>query len=232
MHLRCVVIDDEPWALELMKKYVSKIPFLKLVDILCDPAKAVDFLQDRQIDLLFIDINIPFSIELLSSLTTKPITIFTTAYKKYALKGFEIGALDYLLKPLDFDRFSTAVSRAVELFKIRQFSQQADQEFLFIRTGNKTIRIRLNEIEFIEGCVNYIRIHLIDDDPILTLTSLREILKKIPTQKFRRIHRSYIVAISQIKELRNKKVLLYYQKELPVSNSHLDFIKELGTDDH
>ncbi|HEX4850236.1 MAG TPA: response regulator, partial [Puia sp.] len=144
MQLKCVVIDNEEGALELMKKYVSKIPFLKLVHILCDPANAVDFLRD--IDLLFIDINIPSSIDLLSSLTTKPLTIFTTAYKKYALQGFEFGAIDYLLKPLDFERFSTAVSRAIELFEIRQYSKQADQQFLFIRSANKTIRIQLNEI--------------------------------------------------------------------------------------
>src|SRR5215467_11903012 len=151
MQLRCVVIDDEPWALELMKKYVGKIPFLKLVHILCDPSNAIDFLRD--IDLLFIDINIPSSIDLLSSLTTKPITIFTTAYKKYAFQGFEIGAIDYLLKPLDFERFNAAVRRALELFEIRQYSKQADQQFLFVRSENKTIRIQLNEIEFIEASV-------------------------------------------------------------------------------
>jgi DNA-binding LytR/AlgR family response regulator len=221
MQLRCVVIDDEPWALELLKKYVGKIPFLKIVHTLCDPSHAIQFLKD--IDLLFIDINIPSSIDLLSSMTIKPITIFTTAYKKYALKGFEIGALDYLLKPLDFERFNAAVRRAIELFEIRQYSKQAERQFLFVRSGNKSVRIQLDEIEFIEACVNYIRIHRIHDDPVLTLTSLREISKKIPAEKFQRIHRSYIVAISQIKELRNRKVLMNSLMELPVSNSHAGF---------
>ncbi len=225
MQLRCVVIDDEPWALELMKKYVGKIPFLKLVHTLCDPSNAINFLKD--IDLLFIDINIPSSIDLLSSMTIKPIMIFITAYKKYALQGFEIGAIDYLLKPLDFERFNTAVRRALELFEIRQYSRQAEEQFLFVRSENKTIRIQLNEIEFIEARVNYIRIHRIHDDPVLTLTSLREISKKIPAQNFQRIHRSYIVAISQIKELRNRKVLMNSMTELPVSHSHAEFVKGL-----
>jgi two-component system, LytTR family, response regulator len=228
MQLRCVVIDDEPWALELMKRYVGKIPFLKLVHILGDPSNAINFLKD--IDLLFIDINIPSSIDLLSSMAIKPITIFITSYKKYALQGFEIGAIDYLLKPLDFERFKTAVRRALELFEIRQYSKQAERQFLFIRSENKTIRIQLDEIEFIEACVNYIRIHRIHDDPVVTRTSLREISKKIPEQKFQRIHRSYIVAISQIKEFRNRKVLMNSLMELPVSNSHTWFAKGLKKD--
>jgi two-component system, LytTR family, response regulator len=228
MQLRCVVIDDEPWALELMKKYVGKIPFLKLVHTLCDPSTAIDFLKD--IDLVFIDINIPSSIDLLSSMTIKPMMIFITAYKKYALRGFEIGAIDYLLKPLDFGRFNTAVRRALELFETRQYSKQAEQQFLFVRSENKTVRIQLNEIEFIEARVNYIMIHRIHDDPVLTPTSLREISKKIPAENFQRIHRSYIVAISQIKELQNKKVLMNSMTELPVSHSYSWFAKGLKKD--
>ena len=225
MQLRCVVIDDEPSALELIKKYVGKIPFLKLVRTLYDPSNAMNFLKD--IDLLFIDINIPSSIELLSSMTIKPILIFITAYKKYALQGFEIGAIDYLLKPLDFERFNASVRRALEFFENREYSKQLDQQFLFVRSGNKTIRIQLNEIEYIEARVNYIRIHRIHDDPVLTPISLREILKKIPAEKFQRIHRSYIVAIPQIKEFGNRKVLMNSLTELPVSNSYGGFVKGL-----
>ena len=225
MQLRCVVIDNEPSALALLKKYVGKIPFLKLVHTLCDPSKAMNFLQD--IDLLFIDINLPSSIELLSSMTVKPMMIFITAYKKYALQGFEIGAIDYLLKPLDFERFNASVRRALEFFEIREYSKQAEQQFLFVRSGSKSIRIQLNEIEYIEASVNYIRIHRVHDDPVLTPTSLREILKKIPAEKFQRIHRSYIAAISQIKEFRIRKVLMNSLTELPVSNSYAGFVKGL-----
>ena len=227
MHLKCVVIDDEPGALELIKKYVSKIPLLKVVKILYDPTEAKDFFKNNQIDLLFIDINIPSGIDFLSSLISKPITIVTTAYKKYALQGFEFGALDYLVKPIAFERFSAAASRAIELYKFMQISKYADKDFLFVRSGYKTIRILLNEIEYIEGSVDYIKIHLINDNPVLSLTSLKAIVEKIPAEKFKRIHRSYIVAISQIKELQNKKVVLYSSKELPISDSYTDFKKEL-----
>jgi DNA-binding LytR/AlgR family response regulator len=225
MQLRCVVIDDEPSALALIKKYVGKIPFLKLVHTLCDPSKAMNFLKD--IDLLFIDINLPSSIELLSSMAIKPMMIFITAYKKYALQGFEVGAIDYLLKPLDFERFNASVRRALEFFEIREYSKQAEQQFLFVRGGNKTIRVQLNEIEYIEARVNHVRIHRIHDEPVLSPTSLREILKKIPADKFQRIHRSYIVAISQIKQFGNKKVLMNSLTELAVSNSYAGFIKGL-----
>ena len=108
-----------------------------------------------------------------------------------------------------------------------QISKYADRDCLFVRSGYKTIRILLNEIEYIEGSVYYIKIHLINDNPVLSLTSLKAIVEKIPAEKFRRIHRSYIVAISQIKELQNKKVVLYSLKELPISDSYADFKKEL-----
>ena len=227
MQLKCIVIDDEPWAFELIKKYVSKIPFLKFVQTLCDTKEANRFLHENQVDLLFIDINIPSAVDLLNSLINKPITIFTTAYKKYALKGFEFGVIDYLLKPLDFERFSKAAARAVELYKFIQYSKHADEDYLFVRSGYKMIKIELNEIEYIEGFVDYIRIHLIKDKPVLTLIPLKSIIEKLPSEKFKRIHRSYIVAISQIKELQNKKVLLFSSKELPISNSYIDFNKEL-----
>jgi DNA-binding LytR/AlgR family response regulator len=156
----------------------------------------------------------------------KPITIFISAYKKYALEGFEFGALDYLLKPLDFERFSIATGRAIELYKYMQSSKYNEEDCLFVRATHKTIRILLNEIEYIEGKVDYISIHLINDKPVLTLMSLKSIIEKLPAEKFRRIHRSYIVAVSQIKELQNKKLVLFSSKELPISSSYVDFNNE------
>jgi two-component system, LytTR family, response regulator len=227
MLLKCMVIDNEPEALERMKRYVGKIPLLKVVKILYDPGEAEDFLKNNEIDLVFIDINLTRGLHFLHSLIIKPITIITTAYKKYALQGFDFGALDYLVKPIEFERFSTAAGRAIELHRVMQGFRYANKDCLFIRSGYKTLRILLNEIEYIEGFVDYIRIHLINSSPVLSLSSLKSILSKIPGDKFRRIHRSYIVAISQIKELGNKKVLLYSLKELPIGESFMDFKKEL-----
>jgi two-component system, LytTR family, response regulator len=227
MQLRCVVIDDEPWAFELIKKYVSLVPFLELVQTLYDPAKAIEFLQNNKADLLFIDINIPEGSSLLASLINKPITIFTTAYKKYALKGFEFGVLDYLLKPLDFERFRKAADRAVEFYKYLQYSKHECEDYLFVRSGYKTIKIHLNEIEYIEGFADYIRINLKNENPVITMMTLKSIIEKLPAQKFKRIHRSYIVALSQIAEIKNKKIILFSKKELPVSRSYKLFSREL-----
>ena len=183
MHLNCVVIDDEPNALALIKKYVSKIPFLNLTQSLSDAGEAKSFLENNPVDLLFADIKMFTGANLLDSLVYKPIIIFISAYKKYALKGFDLGALDYLLKPLDFERFSTAASRAIDLFTSIQSSKQDEENYLFVRSGHKTVRIELNQIEYIEGFVNYIRIHLVNDRPVLSLTTLKSILQKLPPGK-------------------------------------------------
>jgi len=219
MQMKCVAIDNEPWALELIKKYVSKIPFLELLQTSADPVEAIEYLQNNQVDLLFVDVNIPKAIELLGSLINKPITIFVSAYKKYALEGFDFGALDYLLKPVDFERFSVATKRAIELFKYKQYAKHDDEDCLFVRAAHKTIRIQLNEIEYIEAMVDYIRLHLVNEKPILTLMSLKSIMEKLPADKFRRIHRSYVVPVSQIREVQNKKVILFSSIELPVSGN-------------
>jgi DNA-binding LytR/AlgR family response regulator len=228
MHLNCVVIDDEPNALALIKKYVSKIPFLNLTQASCDAEEAKSFLENNSVDLLFADIKMFTSANLLDSLVYKPIIIFISAYKKYALKGFDLGALDYLLKPLDFERFSTAASRAIDLFSSIQSSKQDEENYLFVRSGHKTVRIELNQIEYIEGFVNYIRIHLVNARPILSLTTLKSILQKLPPGKFRRIHRSFIIAIARVKEVQAKRVMMHSSKLLPISNSYADFNKELG----
>ncbi|MFT3681621.1 MAG: LytTR family DNA-binding domain-containing protein [Ferruginibacter sp.] len=226
MQIKCVAIDNEPWALELIKKYVSKVPALSLIKTLYDTGEGSDYLKDHQVDLLFIDINLPSSIDLLRSLKNKPITIFTTAYKKYALKGFELGILDYLLKPVDFDRFSKAVSRAIELHKFRQHFVKNQTDFILVKTGHTMTKIALDDIEYVEGFVDYIKIHTGNDKPVISLMTLKAITEKLPAEKFRRIHRSYIVSIQKIKSIQNKKLLLFSSKELPISESNTAFIKE------
>jgi two-component system, LytTR family, response regulator len=225
MLLKCAIIELE--GLERIKKYVSKIPLLKVVKILFDPWEAENFLKNNEIDLVFIDVNLTSGLHFLHALIIKPIIIVTTAYKKYALQGIDFGVLDYLVKPFEFERFSTAAVRAIELHRFIESSKSAAKDCLFVRSGYKTFRILLNEIEYIEGFVDYIRIHLVNAKPVLTLSSLKSILYKIPNDKFRQIHRSYIVAISQIKELENRKVLLYSLKHLPIGERFMDFKKEL-----
>jgi two-component system, LytTR family, response regulator len=220
MQLKCVAIDSESWAVELIKKYISKIPSLQLVRVFLDTITASEFLQANAVDLIFMDISITAGIEWMCSLEQKPMTIFTTSHKKYALLGFELEAVDYLLKPVDFERFSKAVNRAMDLHRFRQYSKNNPAGYLSVRSGYKTVRIDEDEIEFIEGNVNYIKIHISNSPPVLSLMTLKEILVKLPSDKFKRIHRSYIVPVSKIKFLQNKKVLLFSSTELPIGDSY------------
>jgi two-component system, LytTR family, response regulator len=232
MLLKCVVIDAELEARSLIKNCLSKIPFLKVVKVSRDPIEARDFIFDNQIDLIFVEVDIPKNLDFLTSLIKRPITIITTAYEKYAMKAFEFGVLDYLLKPIKFEKFSCAVTRAIELYRFREMVKNTHVDYLFVRSGYKTLKVDLDDIEYIEGFADYVRIHLIKEKPILSLISLKSIIEKIPVEKFKRIHRSYIVSIPQIKLLQNKKVILYSLKELPISDSYINFKKELDLHFH
>jgi two-component system LytT family response regulator len=228
MQLKCVAIDDEPLALELIKEYVEKFQELKLVQTFDDAISGAEFLRKNDIDLLFIDINMPdvTGTELVRSLEKKPLTIFTTAYKNFAFEGFELEAIDYLLKPIDFERFKKAINRAIEFFQYRQNSKLESQASLFVRSEYRMIKIDLDEIEFIEGLEDYIKIHLVNNKPILTLMTLKAVLEKLPSSKFKRIHRSYIVPVDKVQSILNRKVKLSSGTELPVSNNYLGFIEE------
>jgi two-component system LytT family response regulator len=227
--LTCIAIDDEPLALNLIEGYVSKLPALKLLKTFEDALYASEFLQNNQVDLLFVDINMPDinGIELVRSLTVKPMVIFTTAYKNFAFEGFELQALDYLLKPIDFTRFSKAVEKAVDFYQYKTVAlRQPDAESLYVYSEYRMIKIELNNIEYIESMEDYIKIHLLDQPkPILTLMALKKVLEKLPEDRFKRIHRSYVVALQQIKSIHNKKVQLK-SAELPVSNSYYDLISK------
>ena len=190
MQITCIAIDDEPLALDLIKEYAGNFPELKMVQTFDDAISGAEFLRNNDVDLLFIDINMPdvTGIELVRSLEKKPLTIFTTAYKNFAFEGFELEAIDYLLKPIDFERFKKAVNRAIEFFQYRQGAKQEAQQSLFVRSEYRMIKIDLSEIEYIEGLEDYIRIHLSDKKPVLTLMTLKTVLEKLPAGEFKRIH--------------------------------------------
>jgi two-component system LytT family response regulator len=228
MPLKCVAIDDEPLALELIKEYAGKFSELKMVQTFDDAITGAEFLRTNDIDLLFIDINMPdvTGIDLVKSLEKKPLTIFTTAYKNFAFEGFELEAIDYLLKPIDFERFKKAVNRAIEFFQYKQNAKPEPQESLFVRSEYRMIKIDLDEIEYIEGLEDYIKIHLSNKKPVLTLMTLKTVLEKLPASRFKRIHRSYIVPVNKVQSILNRKVRLSCGAELPVSNNYLGFIEE------
>jgi two-component system LytT family response regulator len=227
MKLKCVGIDDEPLALLVIEKMIQKFPVLNLVATFDDAISGAEFLRQHPVDLLFIDINMPdiTGLELVRSLQEKPMIIFTTAYKNFAIESYELDALDYLLKPIREERFDKAVNKAVEYYSYKQVKNTIDEEVLFVRAEYRLVKINLNDIEYIESMEDYCKIHLVNAKPIMTLMTLKAINEKLPSAKFKRIHRSYIVSLSKIKSVVNRKVKLI-STELPVSTSYLSSLTE------
>lgn len=229
MKIRCIAIDDESPALLLMKEYISRIPFLQLQYTFEDAVKGQALLQQEGTDLLFVDINMPdiSGLELVRSLSQPPMVIFTTAYKNFALDGFELDAVDYLVKPIAFERFEKAVKKAQEFYTYRQRTHPSEiPEALFVYAEYRLVKINLADIEYIESLEDYIRIHTTTGKPLMTLMTLKKVLEKLPADQFRRIHRSYIVAFTKVKSIQGRKLRMQSGKELPVSDSYLSFISD------
>jgi DNA-binding LytR/AlgR family response regulator len=164
-------------------------------------------------------------LDLVRSLADKPMVIFTTAHKKFAIEGFELDAIDYVLKPLAFDRFSRAINKAIEYYDYKKKASPVSAH-LFVYSEYRMLKIELNQVEYIESLEDYIKIHLLNAKPVMTLMTLKGVLEKLPAEQFKRIHRSYIVAGDKVKSVQNRKVQLQSGAELPVSDSYSDFIKE------
>jgi two-component system LytT family response regulator len=226
--LKCVAIDDEPLALRLIARYVQQFPELQLMQTFDDAISGAEYLKQGTTDLLFIDINMPdvTGIELVRSLKEKPIIIFITAYRNFAFEGFELEALDYLLKPIEAKRFAKAVEKAVDYYKYKHAgAKDKGDNNLYVYSEYRMVKINLDDIEYIESMEDYIKIHVHNSKTILTLMPLKKVLEKLPADKFQRIHRSFIVAVGKIKSIRNRKVQLS-AAELPVSESYMDFVRK------
>ena len=226
--LKCIAIDDEPPALILLREYISKTPSLELVQTFEDAITGGEFLRRHPVDLLFIDIDMPdiSGLDLVRSLKERPMIIFTTAHKKYAIEGFELDAVDYLLKPISYERFSKAVSKAVEYSNYKSKKPGDETENLFVYSEYRVLKIPIDQIEYIESLEDYIKIHIVNSKPVLTLMTLKGVLEKLPSSRFSRIHRSYIIANEKVKSIQNRKVMLASSVELPVSESYTSFIAE------
>lgn len=228
MNLRCIAIDDEPLALGIVREYVETTPGLELIQTFDDAISGGEFLRSNPVDLLFVDINMPDinGIDLVRSLADPPMIIFTTAHRKFAFEGFELNAIDYLLKPISRERFSRAVQKAREYHQYRHAPREEQRQYLFVYSEYRMVKIPVETIEYIESLEDYIRIHLAGDKPIMTLMTLKGVLEKLPAGTFRRIHRGYIVAVSQVQSILNRKARLRSGAELPISDSYLDFIED------
>jgi two-component system, LytTR family, response regulator len=225
MEIKTLIIDDEPLALELLKNYISHFPRLQLVAAFNDPIEAIAFIKQNEVDLLFVDINMPdmSGLELVKALPGKLLLIFTTAYKQFALDGFDLDAVDYLLKPVPFERFTRAVNKAISLYDYNQ--EKNGDTALYVRSDYQVVKIELNDIEYIESISDYLKIHLISGEIVMTLMTLKAILGKLPPAQFKRIHRSYVVTLNKVKSFSYRKAILP-SAELPVSEKYQDIVKE------
>ena len=227
----CVAIDDEPLALEVIKIYIAKIPDLHLIGSFSDAAEGLAFLQKNIVTLLFLDINMPNlnGFELYYALQIKPMIIFTTADKRYAVEAFEIDAIDYLLKPFNFIRFETAITKTYNRRQVKE-KEDISTQHLYIHSDYKIVKIAFCEIVYIEASDDYVTIYT-GIQSYLTLLSMKKILGKLPAMDFLRIHRSYIVAKDKISFLQYRKIGLLNNIELPVGDTYRRTISSLKKQD-
>ena len=216
--LQCIIIEDEPLALERTKGYVLKVPFLELSATFDNALEGLDYLQSKPVDLLFLDIKMDelSGIELLESSNINCHVIFTTAYSEYALKGYELNVTDYLLKPFTFQRFLQSVNKARN--SINQKPIKSAQEFIFIKTENRLEKIMLDDIIYIEGMRDYRRIHTMHKK-IMTLQNFKELEQKIPSHLVCRVHKSYMVALNKIESIERSRIKIS-DTYIPISESY------------
>ena len=226
--INCIAIDDEPLALQLVQEYCSKISFLKLDKIFTNTDEAKKYLQENTVDLLFLDIQMPDinGMQFYKNLTQKPPVIFTTAYKDYEAEGFNVDAVDYLLKPFEYDRFLKACYKAKEYIEFLS-SQEIQLNSIFVKVNYEIMKINLKDIDLIEALDDYIKI-FIKPNPVLTLMTLKSIQEKLPTRDFVRVHRSFIVPLAKIEKF-SKTKLRIAGKEIPIGSSYSQVYDQLIT---
>ena len=231
--LKCLVLDDEPLGREIIEEYVNKTPFLELSASFGKPLEALSYLQENKIDILLTDIEMPQlnGLQFIDSLKSKPLIIFITAYRDYAIEGFESGVVDYLVKPVAYNRFIKAIIRAQENLKAKEFVQ-SDNEFeldrIFIKSDNKLVKIFFEDIVYIEALKDYLRIHISEKERYITHSTMKAMEEKLPDYFFR-IQRSYIINTKYIKSFYGNTVKLSIGESLGISTNHkADLFKRLG----
>ena len=228
--ITCIAVDDEPLALRQIVSYIDQTPFLQLKGKFTNALGVSDFLKENPVDLLFLDIHMSDlnGLELAKSLEHPPRIIFTTAYSEYAIEGYKVNAIDYLLKPIEYVDFLLASNKALETIKKeRQFITEVKKkdDFLFIKSGQQHIRINFNDIKYLEAQKEYVSINLVHGEAVKTLVRLKNIEEILPKEYFMRIHRSYIVNLNHIVTVERNRII-YSQKEfIVVSDTYQENFK-------
>ena len=228
--LRCLAIDDEPLALELLEDNISQVPYLKLEGKCSNAFEALKFLQEQTVDLIFLDIQMPglTGLQFIQSLTQRPMVILITAYEKFALEGFNLDVIDYLVKPVPLDRFIKACNKAWELYNLRlkktETSSSIEPEFFFVNVEYSLLKVEFADIQWIEGLKDYIRIHLKNSSkPVITRMSMKAIEEELPSSRFIRVHKSFIVSVSAITSVRKNSIFIGVE-EIPIGDNYKDAV--------
>ncbi|NHF59580.1 response regulator transcription factor [Flavobacteriaceae bacterium TP-CH-4] len=243
--MRCIIVDDEPLALNIMKSYCEDIGYLEVIGTFTNPFDATGLLMEQKVDLVFSDIEMPQinGLEFIKTLDRKPLFVFTTAYQKYALDGFDLNAVDYLVKPIPFERFVKAVNRAKEMYTLKQAAKGPTENitsaggdlpikdgFIFIKSEYGNIKLEFDDIKYIQGLKDYLKIHSKGNSnkPILTLMSFRVMEAKLPSNQFFRVHRSFMVNINYIDAVQRSKIIID-DIRIPIGDSYkANFMKRVG----
>ncbi len=229
--LRCIAIDDEPLALGLVMDYIGKVPFLELVAGCGDAFEAARVLQEKEVDLMFMDIQMPglTGLQFIQSMPKRPMVILITAYKKFAPEGFDLDVVDYLVKPVGIDRFLKACYKAQELHQLRTNAGPtvSSADFFFVNVDYSLIKVLFADIIWIEGSGDYVKIHLKSSPrPLLVRSSTRTMETELPKDKFIRIHKSYILSVDSITAVRKNSVFIG-ELELPVGETYRGVLRQL-----
>jgi DNA-binding LytR/AlgR family response regulator len=220
--IRCIAVDDEPPALDVLQKHISAVHTLELIGLCNNAVETLELMKDHTVDLMFLDIQMPqiLGTDFIAALKNPPRVIFTTAYRKFAVEGFELNAVDYLLKPISFERFLKAVSKVMDIAPAMtaQTPENVSDQYLYFRADRKMVKVMLDEILYIESLKDYVKI-VTQSKTVITKHSISSLEEMLPKTGFARIHRSFIVALNKI-ESYNHEVIVVAKQELPISRMY------------
>ena len=237
MTIRCLAIDDEPLALQQIAAYINKVPFLELAAQCQSALEARQFLSDERVDAIFCDINMPDlnGMDFIKSLAAPPLVVFTTAYSEYAIEGFKVNAVDYLLKPFGLNDFQRAAQKVKEMYELRSQTLSSpspsqgvagDGASFFVKTDSRTVRVSISDIRYVEAMSEYLKLHLDSQPrPLITLLSMKKMEDFLPST-FMRIHRSYIVNLEKVQEVNKNRVIMGPDEFLPIGENYREAFNE------
>ncbi|TWP26560.1 response regulator transcription factor [Apibacter muscae] len=226
--ISCIIVDDEPMALQLIENYVNQTAYLELIGKFNNAIEVLDFINKQKVDLIFLDIQMPElnGLQLAETIKDHTKIIFTTAFDQYALEGYKVNALDYLLKPFDYKEFILATNKAKEWFELihakeqKELDKKQSPEYFFVKSEYRQIKISFHKILYIEGLKDYVKIWLKDEPkPILTLMSLKKLEEELPKDRFMRVHRSFIISLEHIQSIEKNQVIIH-QQYITISDQH------------